>query len=137
MVTEGKSYLEEAWGHGTAWHGVIRGHVAHHWAGRCCCALKHKNKVIKCGVLSDTVYTVCLFYCSTVIFMHMMHWPPNYYRGQCLHLQSEQTPAPPPHLKFNVSSEMCPLLRNFNCFLISVVEKRKGISSVNLQKKKS
>lgn len=49
----GKSYLEEAWWHGTAWHGVVRGHVAHHWAGRCCCALKHTNMVIKCGVLCE------------------------------------------------------------------------------------
>lgn len=27
------SYLKEAWGHGSSWHAVIGGHVAHHWTG--------------------------------------------------------------------------------------------------------
>lgn len=48
---EGKTNLEEARGHGTTWHGVVGGHVAHHWAGRRRCALKHTNTAIQCGVL--------------------------------------------------------------------------------------
>lgn len=46
MDREGASYLEEAWGHGTTWHGVVGWHVAHYWAGRSCCALKDKDTVL-------------------------------------------------------------------------------------------
>lgn len=88
---EGKTYLEEAWGHGTTWHGVVRGHVSHHWTGRCCCALKYTNTAIKCCVFCLSV-SVCDS--STIIIIYMMQWWGNYYRGQCLHLQSWQTPTP-------------------------------------------
>lgn len=121
---EGKTYLEEAWGHGTTWHGVVRGHVAHHWAGRCRCALKHINTVIKCGVFCLSV-SVCASDSSTIISMYMMHWPENYYRGQCLHLQSQQTPTPLPLIQSLIAnSEKCPLLQTLNCSLISVVERK-------------
>lgn len=39
----GRVYLEEARGHGTTWHGVVGGHVAHHWAGRRRRALEQIN----------------------------------------------------------------------------------------------
>lgn len=39
----GRTYLEEARGHGTAWHGVVGGHVAHHGAGCCRCALEQRS----------------------------------------------------------------------------------------------
>lgn len=40
------AYLKEAWGHGTTWHGVVGGHVAHYRAGCRRCALKHTKTVI-------------------------------------------------------------------------------------------
>lgn len=87
----GKSYLEEARGHGTAWHGVVGRHVAHHRAGRRSCALKHTSAVIKCGVFVCQSVKVCVCVCLSLplhlLYSDMMHWPKYYYRGQCLHLQ--------------------------------------------------
>lgn len=76
-----RSYLEEAWGHGTTWHGVVGGHVAHHRAGCRRCTLKHKNME---------------FEHVSVIFIYRVHWSPGCYRGQCLHPQSQLTPTPLP-----------------------------------------
>lgn len=51
-----RSYLEEARGHGSTWHGVVGWHVAHDWAWRCCCALKHNNSQLKWDMIIH-IYT--------------------------------------------------------------------------------
>ncbi len=38
------AYLKETRGHGSAWHAVVGGHVAHYGAGGCCCTLGNRQR---------------------------------------------------------------------------------------------
>lgn len=38
------AYLKETRGHGSAWHAIVGGHVAHYGAGSCCCTLGNRER---------------------------------------------------------------------------------------------